>query len=163
LHVRVATTADVDDGIWGSIKSLPLNTTTNIRVEAFGLDVFLYLNNSLDSMVTVLAERISGAAFLYDSDPWWPSAQASISSIQMKSLSTMLFKSASNFNGQLSKLAVYETTFVPANFSLSFTIKPFGTVSELASIIHYCKDKIDLGIGGRMPGKFLKIQLTYRL
>ena len=154
MHVRVATTAGVDDGIWGSIKSLPLHTTTNVRVEAFGRDIFLYFNNSLDTMATVSADRIFGAASRYDSDPWWPSAQASISSIQMKTLSSKTFKTASEFNGPLSKLAVYQTTTVPANFSLSFDIKPFKTVSELASIIHYCKNNTYIGKGGRMPGMY---------
>ncbi len=59
---------------------------------------------------------------------------------------------ASNFNGPLSKLAVNETTTVPANFALSFDIKPFGTVSGLANIIHYTKDKTNAGGGGRIPG-----------
>ena len=69
MHVRVATTANVDEGIWGSIASLPLNATTNVRVEAFGHDVFHYLNNSLDSMVTLSANRISGEATHYYPNP----------------------------------------------------------------------------------------------
>ena len=129
-------------------------------MEAFGRDIFLYLNNSLDTMATVSADRISGPASHYGSDPWWPSAQASISSIQMGTLSSKTFKTASEFNGPLSKLAVYQTTTVPANFSLSFDIKPFGTVSGLASIIHYCQNNAYVG---RMPGMYWKLQLTYRL
>ena len=43
---------------------------------------------------------------------------------------------------------------VPANFSLSFDIKPSRTVSELSSIIRYCNDNTDIGSGGRMPGNF---------
>ncbi len=137
-------------------------------------------------MATVSADRISGAATLYNSspwdppalasissiqtkstrygsDPWWPSAQASISSIQMTTLSSKAFKTASDFNGPLSKLAVYQKTTVPANFSLSFDIKPFKTVSRLASIIHYCKNNTDIENVGRMPGMYWKLQLTYRL
>jgi hypothetical protein len=64
---------------------------------------------------------------------------------------------ASNFNGLLSQLAVNEPTIVPANFALSFDIKPIGTVSGFGSIIHYTQDKTDLGPKGRIPGMNLNI------
>ncbi len=85
LRVRVATSANVNDGIESSTASLPLNATTNVRLEALGRVVLLYLNNSYDSMVTVSADRIFGAATLSISDTWSPSASAHIGSIQMKS------------------------------------------------------------------------------
>jgi hypothetical protein len=89
LHVRVATATNTNDGIGASIASLPLNATTNVRVEAFGRDVLLYLNNTLDSKVTVSADRISGAATLYISDPWYTPASASFGSYQMKSITAL--------------------------------------------------------------------------
>ena len=90
-------------------------------------------------------------ATLYISDPWYIPASASFGSYQMKSI-TALTAPASNFNGPLSQLAVNESTIVPANFALSFDIKPLGTVSGWGSIIHYSKDKTDIGPGGRIPG-----------
>ena len=126
--MRVATATNGNDGIWASIASLPLNATTNVRVEAFGRDVLLYLNNTLDTKVTVSSDRISGAATLYISDPWYIPASASFGSYQMKSI-TALTVPASNFNGPLSQLAVNEKTTVSANFALSFDIIPFGAWS----------------------------------
>ena len=87
--MRVATANNTNDGIGASIASLPLNATTNVRVEAFGRDVLLYLNNTLDSKVTVSADRISGAATLYISDPWYTPASASFGSYQMKSITAL--------------------------------------------------------------------------
>ena len=68
------------------------DATINIRVEAFGRALLLFFNNTFDSMVTVSADRISGAATLYISDPWHIPASASIGSIRMKSISSLSFK-----------------------------------------------------------------------
>ena len=160
LHVRVATTTNVNDGIWASISALPLNATTNVRVEAFGRDVFLFLNNSVDSMVTVSADRIFGEATLYVSDPWHSAAPASVGSIQMKSITGLSEVAGRDFSGSLWKYAVRERTTVPANFALSFDIKPFKISPEWTSIIHYTKDKTNAGPGGRIPGTAFEIQLT---
>jgi len=153
LIVETATIANVIAGIEISNASLPLNAITNVRVEAFGRYVLLYLNNSLDSMVTVSADRISGKATLYVSNPWSTPALATVVSLQMNSLSSFSFKSAKKSTSSLFRSAVT----VPANFSLSFAIIPFRTVSELSSIIRYCKDNTGIGRGGGMPGIFLKI------
>jgi hypothetical protein len=156
--VRVSTKANIQwgEGISASIASLPLNATTNVRVEAFGRTLLLFFNNTFDSMVTVSADRIFGAATLYISNPWYAPALASISSIQMKSISSLSVSTAGAFNGLLTKFAVIESTIVPANFALSFDIKPFGTVSGLASIIHYSQDNSNIGPKGRIPGMSFK-------
>jgi len=125
-------------------------------VDAFGRDLFLFLNNTFDSMATVSADRISGEATLYISDPWYASAVADIGSIKMESFSSFpQIGDSGAFNGPLSKLVVIESITVPPNFSLSFSIKPHDTVSGgLASIIHYSGDQTDLGARGRMPGTY---------
>jgi hypothetical protein len=157
LHVRVATTAGSNSGIFSSVKALPLHTTTNVRVEAFGRDVFLFLNNTFDSMTTVSANRISGEASLYISDPWYAPAVADIGSIKMESISALSISGTSGiFNGRISKYSVYESTTVPPNFSLSFSIKPHENFSDWTNIIHYSGDQTDLGIRGRMPGTSFK-------
>jgi hypothetical protein len=155
LTVRVATKNNVNEGIWASSRSLPVNATTSVRVEAFGRDVLLFLNNSFSIMVTVSADRIFGEATLYISNPWYAPALASISSIQMKSISSLSVSTAGVFSGLLTKLAVYETTTVPANFNLSFEIKPIRSFSSLANIIHYSKDKTSTGPEGQIPGMSL--------
>jgi len=147
----------VNAGIFASIGSLPLNTTTIVRVEAVGQEVFLFLNNSFDTMASLSANRISGAATLFVSNPWQPPALATVGSIKMKSISALTVTAASVFNGRLSKFAVYERTSVPANFALSFNITPSEISSEWTSIIHYSKDKTNMGPGGRMPGMFIAI------
>ena len=157
--MRVATKSNVNEGIDASTGSLPLNATTNVRVEAFGRALLLFFNNTFDSMVTVSADRFSGAATLYISDPWHIPASASIGSYQMKSI-TALTPTASNFNGLLSQLAVNEPTIVPANFALSFDIKPLGVSPGWSNIIHYSKDKTNMGPAGRIPCIAFEIQLT---
>ena len=151
--MKVSTKANIQwgEGIDASTGSLPLNATTNVRVEAFGRSLLLFFNNTFDSMVTVSADRISGAATLYISDPWHIPAPATIGSYQMKSI-TALTATASNFNGPLSQLAVNEPTIVPDNFSLSFDIKPLGVSPHRSNIIHYSKDKTNAGPEGRVPG-----------
>ena len=151
----IATIANEKAGIEVSNVSLPLNTTTKVRVEAFGRYVLLYLNYSLDTMVTLSADKIFGEATLYVSHPLHPPALATIGFINMVSLSTLSFKSPIIILVQ----APSNPITVPANFSLSFDIKPSRTVSGLSSIIRYCKDNTDIGSGGRMPGIFLKIQM----
>ncbi len=155
LAVRVATKNNVNEGIWASDRSLPVNATTSVRVEAFGRDVLLFLNNTFDSKVSVSADRVFGAATLHISNPWYTPALASISSIQMKSISSLSVSTAGVFNGLLTKLAVYETTTVPANFNLTFKIKPIRSFGLLANIIHYSKDNTNIGPEGQIPGMSL--------
>ena len=156
--MRVATLNNVNAGIFASIVSLPLNATTNVRVEAVGREVFLFLNDSFDTMATVSADRIFGEATLFAPNPWSTAALATIGSIQMKSILKKSFYIADTLHGPLSTFAVQEKTYVPPNFSLSFDIKPLKLISELSSIIHYCKTT-DMTVGGRMPGILLTIQL----
>ncbi len=153
MIVETATIVNTNAGIDISNGFLPLNRTTNVRVEAFGRYVLLYLNNSLDTIATVSADRIFGEAILYVSHPRHPPALATIESIKMESLLTSSFKSAKTSGSAASKTAVT----VPANFILTFNIKPSRTVSELSSIIRYCYDSTDIGARGRMPGIFLKL------
>jgi hypothetical protein len=73
----------------------------------------------------------------------------------MNSLSALSVSTAKVFNGLLTKLAVYETTTVPANFNLTFKIKPIRAFGSLANIIHYSKDKTNAGPEGQIPGMSL--------
>ena len=84
--MRVATLNSVDEGIDASTNPLPLNATTKVRVEGNGRQVSLYLNDTLDSTVTVSADRRPGYGTLYISNPWHEPAIAFISTIRMKSL-----------------------------------------------------------------------------
>jgi hypothetical protein len=151
--VRVATLTNVNAGIVASVRSLPLNTTTNVRVEAFGIEVLLFLNNSFDSMVTV-SSRVSGEATLFVPNPWSTAALATIGSIEMIPILRKTFYAASSsFNGPLSKAVVREITPITPNFTLSFDIKPSGIVPSMASILHFIESgSLDLGAAGRMPG-----------
>ena len=46
LYIRVATTANPDDGFDSTI-ALPLNAKTNVRFEAVGRELKLFLNKSV--------------------------------------------------------------------------------------------------------------------
>jgi hypothetical protein len=138
----------MNEGIASSILSLPLNATTQVRVEAVGRDVFLFINNTFDSMVTVSADRIFGEATLCVSNPWNTPASASIGSIQMKSISSLSVSTAKDFNGLLTKFAVYETTIVPANFTLSFDIKPYKSSSRWTSIMQFSDSRREFHLLG---------------
>jgi hypothetical protein len=151
--VRVATLNNGNEGIFASGRSLPLNATTNVRVEAFENEIFLFLNNSFDTMASLSADRIFGAATLFAPNPWSTAALATIGSIQMNEAFKTLYIASSAFNGPLSKSAVQENSYVPPNFALSFDIKPSKKVSSMASIIHFVgSESVDLGLFGRMPG-----------
>ncbi len=157
--MRVATLDNVNDGIFASVRSLPLNATTNVRVEAFENEIFLFLNNSFDTMASLSTDILFGEATLFAPNPWSTAALATIGSIQMNVAFKTLYIASSLFNGPLSKSAVKENSFVPPNFALSFDIKPSGKVSSMASIIHFVgSGSLDLGSLGRMPGtKFTNV------
>ncbi len=81
--MRVATTVNANEGITSSVKSLPLHATTNVRVQCINRNIKIFLNGTEDSSTTLGANRISGAAFLYVSDPWYPPALAHVEDIIM--------------------------------------------------------------------------------
>ena len=64
-----------------------MNAKTNVRFEAVGTEIRLFLNNTLDGFATVSGERYSGAATVFVSDPWYTPASALISSIKMTAIS----------------------------------------------------------------------------
>ena len=105
-------------------------------------------------MISLRGNRPPGAGILYFGDPWHIPASANIDSVLMKPISGLPFGRVNDLNGPLSKVAAYETTNVPENYSLSFSITPTGTASDWSSIIHYSGDKSDVGSKGRMPGIF---------
>ena len=133
-----------------------MNQITNVQVVAFGKEVFLFLNNTLDIMKVVTGDRDfgTGTLFLSESTFGYGAALGSIDSLRMTPISGSPFGRANDLNGPLSKVAAYETTNVPENYSLSFSITPTGTASDWSSIIHYSGDKSDVGSKGRMPGIF---------
>ena len=130
------------------------NQTTNVKLLAFGNEVFLYLNNDFDNMMVVKGVRGFGAVALFLSELNSNPALASIDSLRMTGISGSPFGRVNDLKGPLYKVAAYETTSVPENYSLSFNITPTGIKSDWSSIIHYSGDKSDAGPRGRMPGIF---------
>ena len=155
MTIKVGTNISWTDG-FDSYGSLPLNYTSNVRLEVAGPYVILYLNNTVDNFHYQGGVRESGKAILFFHRPLVTSAIASIGPIQMTPISAIQFVKPSDYNGVLSKIAAYEETVdVPVNYSLSFSITPTGTVSDWANIIHCSGDKSDIGTRGRMPGILL--------
>lgn len=104
--------------------------------------------------------RYSGEATVWKSSPWMPAAMASISSINMTSISLITGyggRPLANFSGPISKGALIEKSYVPADYALTFDIIPTGIVlaESESSIIHYTQDISNMGPKGRMPGKNL--------
>ena len=159
-----------DEGL-SSFASLPLLQTTNVRVEAVGSDFLLFLNNTLETQVTIKGIRRFGTAFLYASNPWSIPAMAKIASIQMTPISAITTVGANlrrlsqfaTINEQLIIARDYSgmNTFVPVNYSLSFDITPTGT-ANWGNIIHYSGTGSDGGLRSRMPGIFVS-RATNRL
>ena len=85
LRSFVSTTFKANEGFYGGVK-LPLNSKTQVRFEAVGQYLMMFLNNTLDRMMAVNGTRYFGNATLFISNPLIPSAAASISSIRLSSL-----------------------------------------------------------------------------
>ena len=154
MHVRVATNASSNDGISSSYAALPLNCVTNVRVEALGRQLHLYLNNTLDSAIFLSGDRVYGDAILYVSDPWHPAAIGTISPIELDQICELTQDAVHTSTSTLSRFLTFNRTTVPENYSLSFDITPTGISSVWTNILHYTKDNSDGGAaGGRMPGK----------
>ena len=124
-----------------SSKELPLNAQTNVRVEAFGRDIYLFLNDSFDSMISATKERYYGNVTFININPLVndfiiPINSSPFSMTPITSNPLIRQGKVDSFNGTILKLAHYETKIVPANFSLSFNIKPTGNQSSWSNVIH---------------------------
>ena len=112
----------------------------------------VFLNNSFETFAKLNANRISGNATVYVSNPWHPIAAAKISNIMMTEINTTTSLPISEVNGALKRGSAVEKTIVPADYALSFDIIPLATVAGEGSIIHYSGDESNVGPKGRMPG-----------
>ncbi len=159
LHIRVATTANSNDGI-DSISELPLNVKTNVRFEAAGRELMLFYNNSFQASGQVSADRISGNATVFVSDPWHNSPSANLGNIKMaeiKAVTAIPTRPLSQVDGVVQQLSAYEKTVVPADYALSFDITPLARDNAWTNIIHYSGDGTNGGPKGRMPGMIMNI------
>ena len=77
LFIRVATTLNTSL-VFESFGNLPLNAKTNVRFEAVGRELMLFLNNTFERYELISADRISGNANVYVSDPWNQPAVANL-------------------------------------------------------------------------------------
>ena len=113
----------------------------------------LFLNNSFEAYGRVSADRISGNATVYVSNPWHSPAFVNLAGIKMveKKIITAI-PPVSDVNGLLKKGSGLENTVVPADYALSFDITPLGVVGAASSIIHYSGDGLNYGAKSRMPG-----------
>jgi hypothetical protein len=140
---------------WWINQTLPLNAKTNVRVEAVGKDLALFLNNTFEGYARVSADKISGDATVYVSDPWYPSASATLGNIKMTEINgkTSTARPVSAINGAFKQGSALEKTIVPADYALSFDVTPLRVDGHSSSIIHYSGDNSNIGPKGRMPGK----------
>ena len=133
---------------------MPLNSKTQVRIEAVGKEVAIFFNNSIVHLSAQQGVRISGNATVMMSSPWYPAAIANISSITLTSISSITGsgQSLSDFSGPISKGSLIGKTFVPADYALTFDITPTGFVpNDWSNIIHFTQDYSDSGPKGRIP------------
>jgi hypothetical protein len=141
---------------------LPLNQTTRVRIEANGPAVVAYLNGTFSNLFVPPSPRIFGEAFFYIGDPWYDSADATISNYDLhnfagKALLISMIPPISNLQSE-SPLAMqyYGQTIVPRNYRLIFDITPLSTIPTWGSILHLTSDGTDMGVrGSRMPAIFM--------
>ena len=112
LLIYVSTTKSAAEGFYGG-SSLPLNGKTSVRLEAVGQYLMLFLNNTLDRMMAVNGTRVFGNASVLLSNPWFPSAEVSMSSIRMSSLiSSTIINPSSEVLSEIPKaLVIYNSLF----------------------------------------------------
>ena len=156
LYIFISTLSNANDGV--AAPALPMNETTNIKVEAFGKEVFIFYNSSLVALSTLNDTRISGNATVLISDPWTSPAKAAITSISLTSISSLSSRPIANYAGPLAKGIAYEKTYVPEDFALAFNITPNRLLLGSGSIIHYTHDNSN---GARIPGRCLLFSLFF--
>lgn len=148
LSLFISTSTNAFEGV--SAPALPLNVSTNVRVEAVGREVYILYNSSLVALSMMNGTRISGNAIALISNPWESPANAIISSISMTPISKFSSRSIADYSGPLARGIAYEKAYVPEDFALSFNITLNGKVSGSSSIIHYTQDNTN---NGRIPGR----------
>jgi hypothetical protein len=89
--------------------------------------------------------RATGHSVLHISNPWTKPANASISNVKMIAITSLapllpIESSIINTPTQLTPLTMGYVK-IPANYSLSFNIKPLGVLSEKSSIIHFTNNE----------------------
>ena len=137
LQIRLNSTEGIDSTI-----ALPLNQMSIVRIEAVGGEVRLFVNNAIDSIVFLSADRIYGDATLFVSNPWEDPATGTISPISMTSISQFSEKYWTHSTTSVIKpFLTFNKTTVPQNFSVSFDITPTGIVQYgHANILHYSRN-----------------------
>jgi hypothetical protein len=114
LAIRVATTSNPSE-LFDSTLALPLNAQTNVRLEAVGKDLMIFLNDSFEGFAKLSANRISGNATVYVSSPWNSPAIAKVSGIKMAGLKTMTSPSKVpipyNEKGEPVLFSIYNSVF----------------------------------------------------
>jgi hypothetical protein len=135
-------------------NNLPMDAKTRVEIEALGNQVMLYFNGTFAGSVVTPSPRLSGEAYLFASDLWYPPANAVISNYELKEIdqSRLTVPSAEWSTEVKLTSRNFGKVTLPENFELSFDITPLGLVQGWASIIHFSKDGQDANRGSRIPG-----------
>jgi hypothetical protein len=123
-----------------------------VKVEAVGREMAIFLNNTLTEFKIFSSDRFSGNATVFVSSPWYRPALASISSMNMKAISSLSGHSSFDYSGPIIPKVILEKVFVPTDYAFTFDITPHSIVSETSSVIHFSLDGSDTGPKGRSPG-----------
>ena len=119
LNVTVGGIGKPYQGIFMSYSELKIDATTNVRVEAIGRELRLYLNNQLDSVAFLAAPRVLG-----DSDSANPAPFTIVTSVY--SISKFANKLHTTTSA-ISRFLTYNSTLIPQKFFISFDVTPKKT------------------------------------
>jgi hypothetical protein len=153
LHVRVGSDNATNGGI--DTRALPINETTTVLLQAIGKDVSLFFNGTLAGYYEAPGTRFSGEAFHYVSSTWARPLVGRLEAITMTANNQTTYNTVSSIqsSGSFAVQPSYKgRVIVPADYTLSFSITPRGTVPEWTNLLHYTRDNTD---GSRMPSIYV--------
>jgi len=154
--IFIATVEDRFEMLYSKTMLTPA-TETQIRVEVYGRDVYLFLNNTLDGYVQTLSDPIAGSvgpASLFLADTCNPPANAVLKSIAMQPLSSPSYVQQER-DAPLVPLGYFNKTILPENYSMSFSLTYLGAVSsqDYVSIVSFRRIFVGHSIYEKLPGE----------
>jgi len=163
--IFIATVEDRFEMLYSKTMLTPA-TETQIRVEVYGRDVYLFLNNTLDGYVQTLSDPIAGSvgpASLFLADTCNPPANAVLKSIAMQPLSSPSYVQQKR-DAPLVPLGYFNKTILPENYSMSFSLTYLGAVSsqDYVSIVSFRRIFVGHSIYEKLPvvGLFMNPNTT---
>jgi hypothetical protein len=147
-------------------RALAQDVTTNVRIHYHERLLMIYFDDTYEGSVSFSADRASGSATMYISDPWYTPANAQLNDLTLvdtslteneaSAISALSTATTEGVVVSLSECTIqfntnYGEVAMPADFEISFDITPRATDANWANIVHFTQGG-DYGTPGeRMP------------